>query len=371
MIRSAYTAPVTVEEVKRAALADDPSGFVDALVALADTEVYWGLQLNAVREAVDLGALPWRVQAAVALSERLPSVAGENAVTLLDYVIDYLLVEEGRRTSEPDALAILGIAARYWEFHGYVEMQQLGATVLKAGGRLDPEVVAVMRRTAAVPGNRPLKEFVAGLKAPLLNLGEPWADQALAELSTLDKTWRDLVTHAAAASSQAPTPEWEQEGLRLLAEIGPGRAREVIVGWLALIGRPRTLVLRNRAGGDLEHRPDPYNAMVLRGLVWLLGLLPPDRRLTRYLADLTETNLRKVPGMGPRNRPVAEGAIYALSRLDSEEAVAELVRLARRVTHKAVRPEIDAVIRVKAEALQATGEQLLDFAALGSRDKHG
>jgi len=353
---------VTVAEVKQAAFADDLCGFVDALVALAHTDVYWGRQLNAVREAVELGKLPWRVKAAVELSERLSSVAGENAVALLDYVIDYLLVDEGRLVSLPDALAILGIAAKYWEFHGYVEMEQLGTTVLKAGGTLDPEVVAVMRRTAAVPGNKPLKKFVAGLKEPLLNLGEPWADRALADLSTLDQAWRELVAHAATATGDAPTPEWEQEGLGLLATGGPDRAREVILGWLALIGRPRTLALRNRGGDDLEHRPDPYNAMVLRGLVWLLGLLPPDARLSRYLADLAETNLRKVPGMGPGNRPVAEGAIHALSHMDSMEAVAQLVRLAARVTHRRAAQEIDTAIRAKAKALQATREQLLDFA---------
>jgi Domain of unknown function (DUF4132) len=352
---------VTIAELKQAALDDDLPGFVDALVALAHTDVYWGRQLDAVREAVDLRQLPWRVPAAVALSERLFSVTGEDAKCLIDYVIDFLLIEEGRHSGVPEALAILGVAARYWEFHSYVAMEELGATVLKAGGTLDPGVVAVMRRTAMVEGNRPLKAFVAGLKEPLLNLGDAWADRALADLSILDGTWHELVAHAAHAAGDSRTPEWEKEGSRLLARVGPDRAREVILGWLALADAPRMVTLRDRTGYGMERRGDRYNSLVLRRLVWLLGLLPPDERLARNLADAAETNLRKLPG-GPRNRQAAEGAVEALSRLDGLEAVAQLVRLAARVVHKSTAQAIGAAIDAKAEALQATREQLLDFA---------
>ncbi|GAB4060747.1 hypothetical protein [Catellatospora paridis] len=123
-----------IEDVKRAALAQDVPGFVDTLAALSCADVYWGRQLDAVRHAIELEKLPFRVPAAVALSEKLFSVAGEDARCLLDYVIDYLLLEEGRRTDLPDALAILGVAAKYWEFTSYVAMEELAATVLEAGG---------------------------------------------------------------------------------------------------------------------------------------------------------------------------------------------------------------------------------------------
>jgi Domain of unknown function (DUF4132) len=363
---------VTIEEVKLAALADDVPGFVDALVALAQTDVYWGHQLRAVHDSVELGKLSCRFQAAVALSERLSSVASEDAECLLDYVIDYLLIEEGRRTDLPDALAILGVAAKYWEFTTYVAMEELGATVLKAGGTLDPEVVAVMRRTATIEGHRSLKKFVAGIKQPLLNRGDAWADRALADLSGLDAGWHELVAHAADVTWDAlppewaaPTPEWEEEGYRLLAEVGPDRAREVILGWLALADMPRAVSLRDRTGYGREQRGDLYNSMVLRRLVWLLGLLPPDEQLARSLADAAEANLRKVRG-GPRNRPVAEGAVHALSHHTNTEAgmeaVAQLVRLAARVTHKPTAQQIGAAIDAKAAALQATREQVLDFA---------
>jgi hypothetical protein len=358
--------------MKRAALAHDVPGFVDALMELAHIDVYWGRQLDAVRNAIKLEELPFRVPAAVALSESFSSVAGEDAKCLLDYVIDYLLIEEGRRTDLLDALAILGVAAKYWEFTTYVAMEELGGTVLKAGGTLAPEAVAVMRRTATIEGHRSLKEFVAGLKQPLLNRGDAWADRALADLSTLDANWHELVAHAANVTWDAlppewaaPTPEWEKEGYRLLVKIGPDRAREVILGWLALADAPRAVSLRDRTGYGREQRGDLYNSMVLRRLVWLLGLLPPDEQLTRSLADAAEANLRKVPG-GPRNRPVAEGAVHALSRHTKTEAgmeaVAQLVRLAARVTHKPTAQQIGAAIDAKAAALQATREQVLDFA---------
>ncbi|WP_191837078.1 DUF4132 domain-containing protein [Catellatospora chokoriensis] len=361
-------------ELKRAALAQDVPGFVDALVSLSQTDVYWGRQLDAVRDAVKLEELPFRVPAAVALSERLPAVPGEDAKCLLDYVIDYLLMEEGRRTELPDALAILGVAAKYWEFTTYVAMEELGATVLKAGGTLAPEVVAVMRRTATIEGHRSLKAFATGLQQPLLNQGDAWADRALADLSAWGDDWHDLVAHAANVTWDAlppewaaPTPEWEEAAHRLLVKLGPGRVREVVLGWLALADAPRAVSLRDRTGYGREQRGDLYNSMVLRRLVWLLGLVPPDGQLTRSLADAAEANLRKVPG-GPRNRPVAEGAVHALSRhTDTEagsEALAQLVRLAARVTHKPTAQQIGAAIDSRAEALQATREQVLDFAVL-------
>jgi hypothetical protein len=359
---------VTVEAVRLAAVAGDVPGFVDALAAVAQMDVYWGHQLQAVRDAVALGELPDRVQAAVALSERLSSDASEDARCLFDYVIDYLLVDEGRHTALPDAVAILGVAAKYWEFTSYVAMEELGATVLNAGGTLGPEVVAVMRRTATIEGHRSLKTFVAGVKQPLLNRGDAWADRALADLSTLDASWPGLVAHAADVTWDAlppewaaPTPEWETTGYRLLAEVGPDRAREVILGWLALADQPRAVSLRDRTGYGREQRGDLYNSIVLRRLVWLLGLLPPDEQLARRLADAAEANLRKVPG-GPRNRPVAEGAVHALSRqAHGTHALAQLVRLAARVTHKPTAQQIDAAIDVQAAALQATRDQVLDF----------
>ncbi|RKE12654.1 uncharacterized protein DUF4132 [Catellatospora citrea] len=358
--------------MKRAALAHDAPGFVDALVALSQTDVYWGRRLDEVRHAVKLKELPFRVTAAVALGEKLSSVPGEDAKCLLDYVIDYLLMEEGRRTELPDALAILGVAAKYWEFTTYVALEELGATVLEAGGTLAPEVVAVMRRTATIEGHRSLKAFVAGLRQPLLNQGDAWADRALADLSAMGDDWRELVVHAADVTWDAlppewaaPTPEWEEEAHRLLVKIGPGSVRKGVLGWLALADAPRAVSLRDRTGYGREQRGDLYNSMVLRRLVWLLGLLPPDEQLTRSLADAAEANLRKVPG-GPRNRPVAEGAVHALSRhTDTEagmDALAQLVRLAARVTHKPTAQQIGAAIDAAAAALQATREQVLDFA---------
>lgn len=63
---------------------------------------------------------------------------------------------------------------------------------------------------------------------------------------------------------------------------------------LALAHVPRAVSLRDRTGYGREQRGTLYDSMVLRRLVWLLGLLPPDEQLTRGLADAVEANLRKV-----------------------------------------------------------------------------
>jgi len=58
--------------------------------------------------------------------------------------------------------------------------------------------------------------------------------------------------------------------------------------------------------------------------------------------------VRKVPGLGPRNPKVANSAVWALSRLDGEEAVAQLARLAARVTFKGTLKEVGAALDTRA-----------------------
>jgi hypothetical protein len=103
-----------------------------------------------------------------------------------------------------EALAVLKIAAGGWVFYPSYRLADLGKIVLKAGGVLDDDVVAVMRRSAAGPDDKSLKAFVATVKHPLLNRGEPWADRALADLSTMDSQWAELVALAVTATDAEP-----------------------------------------------------------------------------------------------------------------------------------------------------------------------
>jgi hypothetical protein len=104
-------ATATMAEVGEHALADDVPRFVEALVAVAETDVFWGKQLQELEKVLRLRRLPCRIAAATALSTRIEQVEGDNARTFLEYVVDTLIDTEDRHVDVEEALAVLKIAA--------------------------------------------------------------------------------------------------------------------------------------------------------------------------------------------------------------------------------------------------------------------
>jgi hypothetical protein len=89
----------------------------------------------------------------------------------------------------------------------------------------------------------------------------------------------------------------------------------------------------------------------LRGLAWTLSFLPPRPDIARALGALVETSLRRIAGHGPRDPKVANAGVMALSRIDGEAALAELARLATRVTYKGTLKLVDKALEARAEAM--------------------
>ncbi|HEY2793447.1 MAG TPA: hypothetical protein VGJ28_13875, partial [Micromonosporaceae bacterium] len=219
----------------------------------------------------------------------------------------------GRQTlgvTSPDAAyTLLTLASRHAIWGTGLVM--LGRRLDGADIPLTGAMVAVMRRTA---GTYQTNDLVSYLKSkvdmPLLNPGEQWSDQALADLEKLDPAWADLVTHACAVTSAKPTPKWEARARDLVAALGGEPVGDVLCGWLRLVGRPRTIRLTGSGWGpDPNDEFDAFNTTALRGLIWTLGLLPADADSARVLGALVETSLRKVPGLGPRSPKIANSAV--------------------------------------------------------------
>ena len=189
------------------------------------------------------------------------------------------------------------------------------------------------------------------------------ADRVLADLPDLGDAWHALVVHARTATSNRPSAKWERQGRALLDAVGAEPARDRIHEWLGLVGRPRTMPLRRQQHEpDINNAFDPYNANAVRGLVWLLAFLPPHPDTARVLGGLVETALRKVAGIGPRNPKVANAAVYALSRMDGEAALAQLARLATRVTYKGTLKELNAALEARAAALNLSRDEVEELA---------
>jgi hypothetical protein len=175
---------------------------------------------------------------------------------------------------------------------------------------------------------------------PPLNAGQRWTDRALTELADRPAAWAALVRHAATATTPRPSAAWRRTGSALLAEVDGAEFRDRVLGWLDLIGDPRTLAVH-----------DNFNNVAARGLVWLLALLPEHPRTARGLGAVLEKALRKAPGVGPGLPKIANACANALSGMEGGAALAELARLSTRVSYRSTLKLIEAGLAARAEAL--------------------
>ncbi|WP_372345866.1 hypothetical protein [Streptomyces sp. KL116D] len=120
-----------------------------------------------------------------------------------------------------------------------------------------------------------LGALVRRLTDPVLNPGEAWADAALADVAERGTEWRELLAHARTASAARPPPSGTRPRAALIEPLDTEAVRERLTHWLRLVGRPRTRPLLHRGwGADPNATFDAYNTDALRGLTWILALLP-------------------------------------------------------------------------------------------------
>ncbi|MFG3439025.1 hypothetical protein ACGF0J_17415 [Nonomuraea sp. NPDC047897] len=331
--------------IGRASAARRPAELADDLLTWATGVL--DIWIRPWREAFDfLRRLPAdeRRLLAEALADRYHSAAGDspdrlNALTFLG-VISHGLPEDGL---SGERLSKLEVLTGQYSFGYGMRFVSFAEAELAAGRQLPPAVAAAFRRTALDRFSDPDVSAVAGqLTEPVLNVGEEWAERALAELSGLAAPWRPLLAHATTATAAKPSARWERAGRKLLDETGADTVRTIVLPWLGLVGRSRTLPF-TKGPNALDPNPadhtyayDPFNANALRGIAWLLSFLPPHPDVAPALGALVETSLRTVPGLGPRNPKVANAGVLALSRIDHHTAVDELSRLAAVVTHRGI-----------------------------------
>ncbi|OXS30800.1 DUF4132 domain-containing protein [Streptomyces sp. XY006] len=362
---SAFRTPRSHMDRLRDRIADGDMGRVadEALRVLDSSRGGWGGSWEQVLDRLRELQAERRRELLHALADRFAQ-AGADTEDRCRHLALCALVSEGL---DDDPLAAerhraLDELARRQTFWYAARFDVLVRAEQAAGRPLPAPVVAVVRR-AALDAYRAddLMTLSRQLTDPVLNVGEAWADQALSEATTAD--WQALLRHALTATASKPTAKWDKGARALLDTLGTEAVRERVLPWLALVGRPRTLPLERREWEpDVNSAYDPYNATALRGLAWLLSLLPPDPGTARALGALVETSLKKVAGLGPRNPKVANAGVIALARVDSEAALAELARLATRVTYKNTAKLLDTALEARATALGLSREEIEELA---------
>ncbi|MFE2626982.1 DUF4132 domain-containing protein [Streptomyces sp. NPDC059374] len=349
--------------------AEDVDRLVPALLAFVEpTDGRWRRDGHRVAEAVYAAGDAFQTRLLHALASHYHdaepgSVRRRHVVALLN---SFRMMRAATRELPDDTRSVLiGLIADQEEHHDLAGLVRLAEQELAEGRELPGDFTAVFRRShlTAWDGRKRLGPLVARLDGPPVNPGEAWSDQALADAAAGDGAWKRLLAHAATATSARPSATWERTGRALLAGLDADEGRERLLSWLRLVGRPRTRpLLVPHYGHDPNAVFDPFNAQALRGLAWLLSLLPAHPDTIRALGALAETALRKVPGVGPVSPKTANGSVVALARIDSEAALAELARLTTRVTFKGTLKILETELDTRARDLGLTREEVEEMA---------
>ena len=106
--------------------------------------------------------------------------------------------------------------------------------------------------------------------------------------------------------------------------------------------------------GEVIHEE---NQIVLRGLLWIASSFK-DQQMARAIAATALSAYRKLPGIGPRALKIGNAAIYALSEMACEDAVAQLAMLKVRVKVATAQKEIEKAFTASAEALGMPRDQI-------------
>jgi hypothetical protein len=199
--------------------------------------------------------------------------------------------------------------------------------------------------------------------------GESWADAALADLATFSSeaqgAWKRVFAHAQTAESAKPNAAWRKEANACVTAVGETAFREAICRWFQAVTLPPIKTNRSEYGGEVyeSHASggSDRNISLLKGLAWMCA----DRKepeVARALGKLIEASLKKIPGLGPWAVRASNGAIWALSEMESAEAVAQLGRLKTKVTFRTALNQIEKGLETAARRAGVTKADLEDLA---------
>ncbi len=199
----------------------------------------------------------------------------------------------------------------------------------------------------------------------LLVPGDAWAEAINTSVSALPPArqtqWLALLRHALTAKSARPSARWIKTARTLIGTLGEDVVQRSLEEWLPIVDQKSSRV---RLADDVYGPRNPgdlmndENANCLRGLIWLVPLLPPNSTLMRAVTTVALSAYRKVPGTGPREPKVGNAAVYALSELKSPDAVGQLAILKTRVRTGSAQKEIEKAFTKTAEALGLPRDQI-------------
>jgi hypothetical protein len=199
----------------------------------------------------------------------------------------------------------------------------------------------------------------------LLAPGEAWSDAVNIDAGGMQaaarRGWTNLFTHALTATAGRPTAKWLKAAQAAIDSLGSETVQRGLERWFPLVNGGQSVRRFGAYVGDARGAADTMNeenATILRGLLWMVPLLPDAGHLLRGVTAVALSAYRKVPGVGPRAVKVGNAAVYALSEVPTTEAVGQLAMLKVRVKFGTAQKEIEKAFNAAAEALALPRDQI-------------
>ncbi|MFI7329779.1 DUF4132 domain-containing protein [Micromonospora aurantiaca (nom. illeg.)] len=319
-----------------------------------------------------LAAQPAPVRQVVFDALTVPGESGDKQTRLIR------VVRSGGGLDGSAWLGRLGTQAwlgfNYWSWH----LNRFTWEAIQAeasAGRVNPAALATWRRTRL---ERSLSDISdeAERMWPIPNVGEQWADRAIADVEAMPadrrSAWEALLAHCPVEVDKAkPTAGWRKQARSLLDAVGVDDFTARLDDWLPLVGQARSLPLRMTAccPGHIKDMPprmiDRYNVGLLWGLIWMRTMCQPSEQTLRSLGQIAERAARKISGHGPASPKLANVAVAALVDTDHPAALAQLARLSSRLTYKSTLRLVEKGLARHAEARGVSREDVEEMALPG------
>ncbi|MEU1744865.1 DUF4132 domain-containing protein [Micromonospora arida] len=374
-------------QVLGAALADldDADADPDRWVAAALTLIKYRPQRPYIGEPWDgarretwaraeefLAGRPVSVRQAVFDGLTVPGEDSDGRIKLIKIVLSGGGLDSAGWLDRLSGHAWLGF--NWWSWH----LNDLTWESIQAGarsGRTHPAALATWRRTR-IERSMSDQSDEGDRMWPIPNVGERWADRAVADIEAMPEerraAWHALLVHCPLGADKAkPTTAWRKTARSLLDAVGGDEFTACLDDWLPLVGQARTLPLRMTTccpGHLADASPrtiDRYNVGLLWGLIWMRAMLPPSEETLRSLGHIAERAARKIPGHGPASPKLANLAVAALVDTDHPAALAQLARLASRLTYKSTLRIVEKGLTKHAEARGVGREDVEEMALPG------
>ncbi len=213
------------------------------------------------------------------------------------------------------------------------------------------------------------RELLEGAGFSMPTEGETWADAALSDVSSLSEgeqiAWKRLFAQAQASETGKPSAQWRKEAKARIAEVGEEKFRASVVGWFASVTAPPVKTHRHTySDGTFYETPlsggSDLNISLLKGLAWMCADFS-ETEVARALSKLIEGGLKKLPGLGPWAVRAVNAAIWALTEMNTPDAVAELSRLKTKVTFRTALNQIEKGLEAAAKRAGVTKADLEDL----------